>query len=367
MPLLGRQLSAVDEDDMPLRCVTQDGNDIQAFDLTDQQWSDLRTANRTARHLHMPCCDARVVMKTSNNGLNFFAHKARGSCTTAPETEEHLILKQLAVEAARRAGWACSTEVRGISPTGENWTADVLATKGEYRVAVEIQWSPQTPEETVRRQERYKRSGVRCLWLFRRPGFPTSKDLPAVCVTGDRLNGFEARIPNTSVMSSRSIDEPWRWRQRLPIKMFLDAVFERRFRYGVDADTSATVTVHSGTISCWKCGADTRIITFVEVTVGPHSSQLTLRGLPDELVAEVVRKLPSQEQVGAIKHRFSRTVGHSYMSNGCYHCDALIGEFFEHDAWGVDPKIIATFPVLLSNGWRGTIGANSFGWGIHPR
>ncbi|TPL76241.1 hypothetical protein FJ941_25540 [Mesorhizobium sp. B2-3-13] len=350
---------------MPLRCLGPEGESIQAFDLSDQEWGTLRNVNARSRQLRMPCCTARVVMKMSSHGLQFFAHQSRGICTTAPETEEHLSLKKLAVEAARRAGWDASTEVRGTSPTGEEWTADVLASKGKYRVALEIQWSPQTSDETLRRQARYQQSGVRCLWLFRRPGYPISKELPAVCVEGDKHSGFEAKVPHANTTSLRGMDDATRWRQVLPLTSFLDAVFAQRFRFGIDAETSATVTVQSGTIWCWRCGAETRIITFIEVAVGPYKAQRTIHDLPDNLVEQVVQKLPPGEQVGVIKHRFSRTVEHSYLSNGCFHCDALIGEFFEHDAWYSDPKVLATFPVKLSDGWREAIGSR-YGWGVHP-
>lgn len=350
---------------MPLRCLLPDDTSVQAFDLNDLKWAALREENRQSRQLRMPCCTALVVMKRSSLGLQFFAHQSRGICTTAPETEEHLHLKKLAVEAARSAGWTASTEVRGFSPTGEEWTADVLATKGKHRVALEIQWSAQTTEETLRRQERYSQSGVRCLWLFRRPGYPISKELPAVCIGGDKQSGFEAKIPHAKTMSSRGMDDATRWRQVLPLALFLDAVFDRRFRFGIDAETSATVTVQSGTIWCWRCGTETRIITFIEVTVGPFKAERTIHELPDNLVEQVVQKLPPGEQVGVIKQRFSRTVEHSYLSNGCFHCDALIGEFFEHDAWYSDPKVLATFPVKLSDGWREVIGSRD-GWGVHP-
>lgn len=33
-------------------------------------------------------------------------------------------------------------------------------------------------------------------------------------------------------------------------------------------------------------------------------------------------------QVGVLKSRFSRTENRTYTSNGCFHCDALIGNFF---------------------------------------
>ena len=32
--------------------------------------------------------------------------------------------------------------------------------------------------------------------------------------------------------------------------------------------------------------------------------------------------------MGEIKERASRTAGETYLSNGCFHCDALLGNFF---------------------------------------
>jgi hypothetical protein len=37
--------------------------------------------------------------------------------------------------------------------------------------------------------------------------------------------------------------------------------------------------------------------------------------------------LAKHHQVDAVKNRYSRTVGYEYMSNGCVHCDALLGAF----------------------------------------
>jgi competence protein CoiA len=111
---------------MPLRCLDPTG---QSFDLVDEQWRALALENRKARSLKMPCCGSQVVLKRSHLGTQFFAHKAVGDCATGPETEAHLQLKKTVVDAARANGWAAATEVPGISPSGEQWTADVLAQK----------------------------------------------------------------------------------------------------------------------------------------------------------------------------------------------------------------------------------------------
>jgi competence protein CoiA len=149
---------------MPLRCIDEHQNGVHAFDLSEEAWHSLAERNKRERHLRMPCCAAEVALKRSKLGTRFFAHKAVGKCVTAPETEHHLRLKQLAVEAARSQGWDAKTEVSGLTPSDELWRADVLAVKGNAKVAVEIQWSNQTVDETLRRQERYRLSGVRGLW-----------------------------------------------------------------------------------------------------------------------------------------------------------------------------------------------------------
>jgi hypothetical protein len=279
---------------MPLRCLGPDGQPIQSFDLTDAEWSALRLDNSRSRELRMPCCDASAVMKTSPRGLNFFAHKSRGPCHSTPETEEHLVLKTLTAAAARRAGWACSTEASGSTSSGETWTADVLARKGQHKVAIEIQWSGQTSQESLYRQERYRQSDVRCLWLFRRPGFPVSKDLPAACVTGDIATGFEAQLD----------------KQALPLDEFLDAVFARRFRYGIPLGARAIVRIQSGVRSCWKCGVGTRIVTFIEVSAGPHRFQLTVPDLNDfpDLLASCRDRIPTGSSIAVIIGSLARAL-----------------------------------------------------------
>ena len=39
------------------------------------------------------------------------------------------------------------------------------------------------------------------------------------------------------------------------------------------------------------------------------------------------------------------------MSNGCYDCDALIGEHFEHDAWYNEQATLAEFQITISERW----------------
>ena len=116
---------------MPLRCVDEHGETIEANACTDEEWKALRARARAERHLKMPCCPAQSVLKTSRLGTRFFAHKARSACDWKPETEVHLLLKRVTLETARECGWEAQTEVGGSTPDGDRWTADVLAWKGE--------------------------------------------------------------------------------------------------------------------------------------------------------------------------------------------------------------------------------------------
>lgn len=166
---------------MPLRAVGDAGN-VQAFEFDASRWAVLKQGYR-AMGLRIPCCDSPAIPKTSKLGNFFFAHERRGECTTAPESPEHLYCKGLIASAAQSAGWTVTTERPGSSPEGEDWVADVFCEKGKTRIALEVQMSPQTDEETIRRQVRYKASGVRGAWFYgpraRKSTVAFNKDTPA--------------------------------------------------------------------------------------------------------------------------------------------------------------------------------------------
>jgi hypothetical protein len=165
---------------MPLRA-TSDSGDLQAFEFDAARWAELKSTYKRL-NLRMPCCQVTSVPKTSTLGNFFFAHSRRGNCATAPESAEHLYCKTLIAQAAAAAGWVVTTERRGTTPSGEEWVADVFCTKGTAQVALEVQMSPQSLEETERRQARYKASGVRTAWFCGEKLHPslraTARELP---------------------------------------------------------------------------------------------------------------------------------------------------------------------------------------------
>ena len=318
---------------MPLSCLDENGDRLHTFDLTSEHWSRLKFENRDRRHLRMPCCGSRVVLKQSRRGTRFFAHAKIGSCRTADESEEHRALKVMAVEVARDCGWMAQTEVSGSTPSGEQWCADVLATKGSARIAIEIQWSGQVDDETLRRQERYRESGVRGLWLLRQPGFPVSHELPAACIGGNIKNGFYALLPYRGARMARSDREQMTgWKSVSPMRDFLRAALSKRLRWGsitkIGARTTAVVLVAD--VDCQACGVVTDIIVGIELKVSGETVDVSLRDLTPyrSLIEEVRRNLPPSFDQGHLKVRYSRTRNERYFSNGCLGCDRLYGDSY---------------------------------------
>ena len=351
---------------MPLRSVDEHGTIIEASACTDQEWTQLRERVRKERQLRMPCCPARAVPKTSKLGTRFFAHKAKGTCTWKPETEAHLQLKKLALNAARKTGWEAQTEVAGCTPDNEKWTADVLAWKGEEKVAVEIQWSGQTNEETWRRQRRYQRSGIKGIWLLRQPGFPISADLPAACIGGSIDEGLRILIPKWEGGTAHQRKEDWHWMQFLEPEQFMTAVFEKRFLFGIGHTNKITFSIQTGVLECWKCGTPTRIVTALEGQLGPHEIRVTLDfvdGTPD-LAERVESATGHRKDIGTIRERYSKTIGGSYTSNGCARCDSLIGRHFEHEAYYCEEEIVGTIEWELDCHWMSMLGQETQRWGV---
>lgn len=343
---------------MPLRCITNAGDSLLSFDLSPIDWKQLREDNAAQGHLLMTCCEAPVVLKTSRNGLQFFAHKHQGDCTTSLESLQHLALKRLAVSVIRKCGWDVQTEVPGVTPDGEQWIADVLAIKGRSKVAVEIQWSPQTDEQTRSRQERYKRSGVRGLWLLHQPNFPVELKVPAACVMEDGDGGFTAMLPRDSSWGRRARSRSEDWGQKLPVQDILRAAFEGRFWYGhIRPDTLVNLKVNGGFVKCWACSEWTNLVFSLEMWPADGSSEvadLQLSDIPDDLVPVLIPNSLRAWKVGPIKRRYSKTDGGSYISNGCVNCDALQGRFFNTEIMH-RLKVITEYTVRVTDRLAETI------------
>lgn len=317
---------------MPLKCLN-DGKEVYAFDIaSDVAWIELRKTNNKSNHLKMPCCGAPVVLKRSKLGLRYFAHKQTGqdACSAKPETMEHLQAKMAIVEGVQRAGWLAKTEYNGITPSNECWRADVLAEKGQEKIVFEVQWSKQSIEETERRQKKYAESGVSAVWLFKQYDVPVQEDIPAF------------RIKSDNSKNEFLIDIPISRMHEIKIHDFVSAVLNKRIKFFPILGVNIQLRVYAGYSKCWRCKKRTGVITDLEFATQ------SLLNSADDLSTDIyeLSRLPGGERfilstishellrkhgVGEMKQRFSGTVGSSYFSNGCCHCDALQGQFFEHE------------------------------------
>lgn len=332
---------------MPLKCL-RGGDEIYSFNIeSDGDWENLRKMNSKSKELRMPCCGAAVVLRTSKLGTKHFAHARIGSCTTAPETAEHLLAKLAVVEAIRKTDWTPLPEQAGKTPSGEEWRADVLAVKNKAQVAFEIQWSRQDRNETERRQKRYDEAGVRGLWFFRQKDFPVDKKTPSFRLV------FEAETKTFRILlPSPFYDPDWvgrdksdflYWKQSIPLPLFVEGTLNGKLRFAPALGQTMPMEVSTVEIECWRCKKPTGVVNGLNfaasrVLSGHSDIPTSIYDLSDALPngeAVVMSMLPASllrsHGVGVIKPRYSKTAGEQYISNGCIHCDALQGRFFEHE------------------------------------
>lgn len=340
---------------MPVSCLDDSDQRIQAFDLNADEWGALKVENRKRGHLRMSCCGSPVVLKKSRRGTKFFAHKQVGPCLTADESEEHRVLKAMAVQVARECGWNAEAEIAGTTPEGEEWRADAVATKGNAKVAIEIQWSGQVDDETMRRQERYRRSGVRGLWLLRQPGFPVSKDLPAVCIGGGLDEGFRALLPYGWGSMSRTDRREMRgWKSNLAMADFIKAALNGRLKWGRVTDVGETgiAQVIVAEADCEECGVITDIIVGLNLCIAGETVEVSLRDLTqfEGLIGQLRAELPEGFDQSHLKVRYSRTMRERYFSNGCLGCDRLKGDFFML-GYRDEATALCQFPISLTGDW----------------
>lgn len=151
--------------------LTSDGRPVNAAAFAGAAWEELKRSAKLGEYV-MACCAAPAVLKTSINGVAFFAHLS-DECATAPETVWHKTGKAAVLAALRDLGTKGQEEVSGNAPNGQQWKADILCTFERRTIAIELQRSYQHLRDFLHRHERYKASGVECYWLLRPEVFMT--------------------------------------------------------------------------------------------------------------------------------------------------------------------------------------------------
>lgn len=316
---------------MPLRAHIED-KVIVSIDLNDEEWSVLKARLKAKEIvLTLPCCGQEGFLRTSSKGLKHFVHlKSANPCDWKPESAEHLKAKVAIMEACREQGWNAIPEF-----SEANWRADVLAVQGDKRIAFEVQWSRQTYEETRLRQERYKASNVRGCWLFRIVPKEMS-DYDKTVVADKEIPAFKIfKDENSNILAQVG-------KVQMPLKALISNLLARKLKFceHIRSAPKQKVTIIFFEMKCWKCGTpqycytvepslksvcdcdfDVERSSWDDHDIDKHPGVYT--AVQNFLRTEEGR----QFKVGPVKRRYSRTVADSYLSHGCYYCDAIFGDF----------------------------------------
>ncbi len=82
-------------------------------------------------------------------------------------------------------------------------------------------------------------------------------------------------------------------------------------------------------IECWKCHKATNVVVGIELRVEEYKIFYDFPFLIDSVLdTDKFKQYSEKNNIGIIKTRYSKTIHESYLSNGCYYCDALQGDFF---------------------------------------
>lgn len=316
---------------MPLRAFL-DGQEIISIGYSDDQWMELKQQISEGSSLRLPCCSQPGFLRKSSRGLKHFVHaKSENVCDWKPETTEHLWAKVEIVKACQANGW------KAIPEFFENdWRADVLAIKNESRIAFEVQWSRQTLEETMLRQQRYKDANVRGCWFFRVP--------PKGMRSHDHSIYASKETPSFQILKNDEGDIIVSLSNRThSLQNFVGSLLNRKIRFceNYRLQPKQEVEINIFETDCWKCKKLQHLYTVSQNLLSVCAHDMYVMGSlwssddmdkSPAIVAAVRNIMKSPEgadiKIGEVKHRYSKTINGQYLSHGCYYCDAIFGDFF---------------------------------------
>lgn len=162
-------------------------------------------------------------------------------------------------------------------------------------------------------------------------------------------------------MSARDLKEDHVWQQSVELQEFVQGALTGRLQFAPALNAKIPLEVIAAEAECWKCKRPTNIVTelvFAASRVFPghpdihtsiHELAEASNGIDDMKALFPASDLQTHG-IGAIKPRYSKTVGAAYMSNGCLHCDALQGQWFEHEVMDAGEKAFE-LDVTLKPEW----------------
>lgn len=315
---------------MPLRAYINNEEKI-SINYSDEEWDILKKSIKdNSLSIILPCCQQRGALRKSSKGLkHFIHHKGQNSCDWKPESAEHLKAKTEIIKACLENGWEATPEY-----SENDWRADVLATKDGMRIAFEIQWSNQTNDTTVLRQEKYKAANVRGCWFFRT--IPKQLRHYDECLAIKEMPFFKfVRAEPTTLVEFN--------RRTYTLGEFTGSLLKGKMKFCENYSPAPNQEVEILFFDkfCWKCHEHQHLYTVQSPIKSLCGNNMIDEWAEEDIdlfpeiidaVADIVNSEKEHNfKIGEIKMRYSNTVEDSYLSFGCYHCDALFGNCFLPD------------------------------------
>ncbi|WP_299222044.1 competence protein CoiA family protein [uncultured Psychrobacter sp.] len=335
---------------------------IYSFQYDLKDWIALKEDKNAA--FTMSCCGKQAILKTSKLGTQFFAHKVKpdnSSCSTGGESDEHMDIKRLVMQELARNGWSVEVEKRGATPSGEEWIADIYAEKGKAKIAIEVQWSPQTFIETRRRQEKYAQSGVRCAWLLRSGSVKdtnaitgdyaySTKDLPVFSIYRNKRQIDKTyMIYNVNELDNNS--DRYNYRSFKPIALSLDYFIKSLVSQGIkfvpcERFTSIKFRIkHKPVVEvslglskqfCTKCGHTNKIVARVSFKERYKTRFKKIKDCSSKEIEFINTYFARKYAFSPIKQVRSVILNKGFIVNSCIKCGFVIDRDGSHSSYSYE-------------------------------
>ncbi len=322
---------------MPLRAIIENKEVISTF-LSKEEWISLRNYIKSNNvDVLISQTFKKGYLRTSKLGLQHFAHKKGEKPENwKPESQQHLLAKSEVLLGCKDAGWDAKSEF-----SENDWIADVIAIKGKIRVAFEIQWSRQSYEKTLERQNKFKNSNVRGCWFIKNP--------PKEICDWEKKIIAEKETPIFRIYETEKgeicIDL---YGNKIPIRQFVKALLNHKIKYCTHlvSKENQNIEIIFSEIKCWKCKTNQHIYIIQDTLESKCGQQIELQDddwsnnsfKHNPQIHNIVNNFLKTEKgksikIGEIKKRYSNTIKSSYISFGCIKCDSLFGDFYLPNAF----------------------------------
>lgn len=332
----------------------KDDKAIYSFHYALKDWIALKEDKHSS--FKMSCCHTPAILKTSKLGTQFFSHKAKPKdtdCSSGGETAEHIHIKYLVSKTLFECGWDVQVEKRGVSSKGEEWIADIYATKGKAKIAIEVQWSPQAFIETKRRQQVYKDSGVRGLWLLRSGSIKDrnaitcdylykTKEVPVFSVyknkkeAGSSYKVFNVNQEGAEESLTHDRFEPI----ALDLEDFISKMMSSQIKFYAKYSPTSELFLKIIEQTCWACKRDINVVALVGYKNANYGVPYEdcryaehITDCSDRTIRVINENFAQTYGFAPLKSMYSKTMGGRFMSNSCPHCGVLMGKFFISQAF----------------------------------